>query len=153
MRVNVLFRLFSVCNLLLDTVSLFESHLLFDLSLKFAFLYGKDILKQCKNVPKNASKEEFTSKQLYTSFQTSLDSRCLNSSTLLCVNCLLATVFVLLFFFTNNYFHYLCKVVREAQVYNTVLNTGISLYVMITFIRDSVEGVILVGDLTVFIIL
>jgi len=29
-------------------------------------------LKQCKNVPKNASKEQFTSKQLYTSFQTSL---------------------------------------------------------------------------------
>ena len=98
MRVNVVFRLIRVCILLLDTISPFESHLLFDLSLKFTLLYGNAILKQCKNVPKNASKEEFTSKQLYTSFQTSLDSRCLNSSILLCVNCLLTTVLVLLFF-------------------------------------------------------
>jgi len=64
MRVNVLFRLFSVCIRLLDTVSPFESHLLFDLLLKFTVLYGNAILKQCKNVPKNASKEEFTFNQL-----------------------------------------------------------------------------------------
>ena len=72
MRVNILFRLFSVCNLLLDTISAFESQILFYLSLKFALLYGNAILNQCKNVPKNASKEKFTSKQLYRSFQTSL---------------------------------------------------------------------------------
>ena len=70
MRVNVLFRLFSVCILLLDTIIPLESHLLFDLSLKFILLYGNATLKQCKNVLKYASKEEFISKKLYTSFQT-----------------------------------------------------------------------------------
>ena len=147
MRVNVLFRLFSVCILLLDTISPFESHLLFDLSLKFAVLYGNAILKQCKNVPTSASKEEFTSKQLYTPFQTSLDSRCLNSSVLLCVNCLLTTVFVLLFFLSIFISTICARWSERPKSTTTVLNTGISLYVMITSIRDSVEGVILVGDL------
>jgi len=68
------------------------------------------------------------------------------------VNFLLTTVFVLLFF-TIIYFHNLCEVVREANSTTAVLNTGISLYVIITSIRDSVDGVILVVDLTVFIIL
>jgi len=71
-RVNALFSLFSVCILLLDTISAFASQILFALSFKFIVLYGNAILKQCKNVPKNASKEKFTSKQLYISFQISL---------------------------------------------------------------------------------
>ena len=99
MRLNVLFRLFRVCILLLETISPFESHLLFDLSFKFTLLYGNAILKQCKNVPKNVSKEQFTSKQLYISFHNNLDSRCLNSSILLCVNCLLSTVEFSYFFY------------------------------------------------------
>ena len=41
MRVNVLFKLLRVRILLLDTISPFDNHLLFGLSPKFTFLYGK----------------------------------------------------------------------------------------------------------------
>ena len=86
---------------------------------------------------KNASKEQFTSKQLYTSFQTTLDSRCLNPSILLCMNCLLTT-----FFFKPIFISTVCARWSERPKSTTaVLNTRISLYVMITSIRDSVQGV------------
>jgi len=135
-RVNVLFRLFGVCILLLETIGPFESHLLFDLSLKFTLLYGNAILKQCKNVPKNASKEEFASKQLYTSFHNSLDSRCLNPSILFCVNCLLTTVLVHLFLLPIFIFIICARWSEKPKSTTAVLNTGISLFVMITSIRD-----------------
>ena len=152
MRVNVLFRLFRVCILLLQTISPFETHLLFDLSLKFTFLYGNVILKQGKNVSKNASKEEFTSKQLYTSFHNSLDSRCLNSSIVWYVNCLLTIVLILLFLLPIFILTICARLSDKPKSTIAVLNTGISLFGMLTSVGDSVEGVILVGVLTVFII-
>jgi hypothetical protein len=63
-RVTVLFKLFRVCSLLLETIRSFESQLLFGLSHKLTFFNGNAILKQCRKVSKNASREEFTSEQL-----------------------------------------------------------------------------------------
>ena len=63
-------------------------------------------------------------------------------------NLLVLLFFLPIFIFTN------CVRWSERPKSTTAVpNTGISLYVMITSIRDSVEGVVLVGDLTVFIIL
>ena len=126
----------------------------FYLIFPFTVLYGNATLKQCKNVPKMLLNNSLhLSNYIYISFQTSLDSRCLNPSKLLCVNCLLTTVFVLLFF-SPLLISTICARRSEATKSTTaVLNIGISLYVMITSIRNSVEGVILVGDLTVFITL
>jgi hypothetical protein len=64
MRVPVLFKLFRVCSLLLEIISPLESHFLFGLSRKFTPLNGNAILKQCRKIGKNASREKFTSEQL-----------------------------------------------------------------------------------------
>ena len=64
MRVTVLFKLFRVCSLLVETISPFESHFLFVLSRKFTLLNGNAILKQCRKVAKNASREKLASEQL-----------------------------------------------------------------------------------------
>jgi hypothetical protein len=64
MRVTVLFKLFRVCNLLLETIRSFESQILFGLLCMFTLFKGNAILKQSREVSKNASREEFTSEQL-----------------------------------------------------------------------------------------
>jgi len=56
------------------------------------------------------------------------------------VNCLLTTVFVLLFFLPIFIFTICARWSEKPKSTTAVLNIGISLYVMITSIRDSVEG-------------
>ena len=112
---------------------------------------GLVVSRQKRKIYVCAFKEEFTSEGSNTSFHDSLDGKFLNLSILLFVNCLLRIILFLLFPLSVFIFTSCTMWVEKPKSTTDTPGSKLSLFVTITSIKDSELGVILFGDLTIFI--
>ena len=153
-RVKFLFRLFKIFIFLLELIKPFESQLLFLITFNFYLLYGIVVSRENRKISINAFKELFTSLWLNMLFRYSSDSKFLNSYILLLLfaNCLLRTILSLLFPLPVYIFTTCARWSEKPKCATDSCSSELSLFVTVSSIKDSELGVILVGDLILYLL-